>query len=134
MYLADTNIKFFCEKHAKSYLWNSISIRTKSAVTLKKTESVYLTEENTAFHCDLHAADVAQSLWAVLVEMRVDRFCDPMATTTSLLSAIVHDMDGFSPRGHYEPGQAHRGCAHVGRACSQDFINSDTDGLGELLA
>eukprot|EP00929_Paragymnodinium_shiwhaense_P086037 TRINITY_DN46508_c0_g1_i1.p1 TRINITY_DN46508_c0_g1~~TRINITY_DN46508_c0_g1_i1.p1 ORF type:complete len:555 (+),score=132.51 TRINITY_DN46508_c0_g1_i1:142-1806(+) len=64
----------------------------KASKFVQQAEAKYATEKKTPYHNNLHAADVTQTLWAMLSELGVKRFLDPMDTVVTLLSAIVHDM------------------------------------------
>eukprot|EP00927_Polykrikos_kofoidii_P042836 TRINITY_DN36884_c0_g1_i1.p1 TRINITY_DN36884_c0_g1~~TRINITY_DN36884_c0_g1_i1.p1 ORF type:complete len:551 (-),score=81.21 TRINITY_DN36884_c0_g1_i1:122-1774(-) len=64
----------------------------KVGLFLEISETKYMPESQTPYHTNIHAADVTQSLWAILADMGGRIFFDPMDTAVGVLSAIVHDM------------------------------------------
>lgn len=64
----------------------------KVSAFLQVAESRYAPEAKTPYHNNIHAADVTQSLWALLTDVGAGYFFDPMDTVVAILSAIVHDM------------------------------------------
>eukprot|EP00927_Polykrikos_kofoidii_P000739 TRINITY_DN10273_c0_g1_i2.p1 TRINITY_DN10273_c0_g1~~TRINITY_DN10273_c0_g1_i2.p1 ORF type:complete len:572 (+),score=72.51 TRINITY_DN10273_c0_g1_i2:64-1716(+) len=65
---------------------------------LLQVETAYLSEETTAYHTKVHAADVAQSVHALL-RLGFEKYFDSMSIFAILLGAIVHDM-GHDGRGN----------------------------------
>eukprot|EP00927_Polykrikos_kofoidii_P022663 TRINITY_DN21094_c0_g1_i1.p1 TRINITY_DN21094_c0_g1~~TRINITY_DN21094_c0_g1_i1.p1 ORF type:complete len:483 (-),score=90.08 TRINITY_DN21094_c0_g1_i1:128-1576(-) len=64
----------------------------KAGTCLDIAEARYAPDTVHAYHNNLHAADVTQSLWSLLTEVGGDRYFDSMDVMVSLLGAIVHDL------------------------------------------
>lgn len=64
----------------------------KVAAFLSRAEKLYKTEDQTAYHNNIHAVDVAQTVHALSYDIGIDVFFDPMDSFVSVLSAIIHDL------------------------------------------
>eukprot|EP00929_Paragymnodinium_shiwhaense_P032348 TRINITY_DN17942_c0_g3_i1.p1 TRINITY_DN17942_c0_g3~~TRINITY_DN17942_c0_g3_i1.p1 ORF type:complete len:613 (+),score=142.42 TRINITY_DN17942_c0_g3_i1:134-1972(+) len=64
----------------------------KAAAFLKAAEAKYEPDGEVSYHNNVHAADVAQTVWATIMDLGVNAFFDPMDRFTSLMAAIIHDM------------------------------------------
>lgn len=75
---------------------------SKCARFVQAVEGKYATDRTTPYHNNLHAADVTQTMWSMLTALQLQKYYDPLDTTASLLSAIVHDIghDGRSNAYH----------------------------------
>uniref|UniRef100_A0A7S2QCF1 Phosphodiesterase n=1 Tax=Zooxanthella nutricula TaxID=1333877 RepID=A0A7S2QCF1_9DINO len=71
-------------------------------------EALYWSESLAPYHNSTHAADVAQSVFALNSSMGVGRLLDPMDRLGIVLSAIVHDLghDGKSNAFHVAMGDS----------------------------
>jgi len=64
----------------------------KVSAFLQQAEGLYMTEQQTPYHNNIHAADVAQTVHALCYDLGIGRFFDPMDYFVAVLSAIVHDL------------------------------------------
>jgi len=63
----------------------------KVGAFFREVEKLYLTKEGTPYHNNLHAADVTQTLHALIVSTGMQKFFDPMDIMGLMLAAVIHD-------------------------------------------
>lgn len=64
----------------------------KACKFLVSAESMYMVEKTNPYHNNIHAADVTQTVHAMLAGLGVRAFFDPMDTMVMILGAIIHDL------------------------------------------
>jgi len=64
----------------------------KTILFLQVVERGYATEALTAYHNNIHAADVAQTVNALLREIGLGVYFDPMDSLVIVLAACIHDL------------------------------------------
>mmetsp|Transcript_98708 Transcript_98708/g.318302 ORF Transcript_98708/g.318302 Transcript_98708/m.318302 type:complete len:601 (-) Transcript_98708:102-1904(-) len=64
----------------------------KACHFLQCTEKQYASSERTPYHNNIHAADVTQTVHALLMDIGLGISFDPMDKLVSIFSAIIHDM------------------------------------------
>eukprot|EP00927_Polykrikos_kofoidii_P037579 TRINITY_DN31752_c0_g1_i1.p1 TRINITY_DN31752_c0_g1~~TRINITY_DN31752_c0_g1_i1.p1 ORF type:complete len:549 (-),score=112.06 TRINITY_DN31752_c0_g1_i1:60-1706(-) len=93
--LADGRPLIFCgwESLIRSGCFSEFAINpVKTIDFLRHAESMYALADEKPYHNRTHAADVTQTVWAMIAQLGALCFFDPMDTVTCLFSAIIHDI------------------------------------------
>mmetsp|Transcript_108840 Transcript_108840/g.306715 ORF Transcript_108840/g.306715 Transcript_108840/m.306715 type:complete len:589 (+) Transcript_108840:186-1952(+) len=71
----------------------TLPIESRTARTfLQSVEAAYKKEDSTPYHNNLHAADVTQSVHALLGTLGFEAYFDRLSVLSLVLGAVVHDM------------------------------------------